>query len=74
MLKGRTKFIKGYLFATPLLLVLSFAVLLPALYNLGIAFYDYNLTSNSWKFVGLKNFAKLWESPLFWNSFTVTLL
>ncbi len=73
MLKGRTKFIKGYLFATPLLLVLAFAVLLPALYNLGIAFYDYSLTSNSWKFVGLKNFAKLWDSSFFWNSFTVTL-
>jgi len=72
--KGRTKFIKGYLFATPLLLVLAFAVLFPALYNLGIAFYDYNLTSNSWEFVGLKNFAKLWDSPFFWNSFNVTLL
>ena len=74
MFKGRTKFIKGYLFATPLLLVLAFAVLFPALYNLGIAFYDYNLTSNSWEFVGLKNFAKLWDSPFFWNSFNVTLL
>ncbi len=38
MLEGRTKLIKGYLFATPLLVVLALAVLFPAVYNLGIAF------------------------------------
>ena len=74
MLKSRTKFIKGYLFAIPLLVVLAVAVLFPALYNLGIAFSEYNATSNSWRFAGLENFAKLWNSPLFWNSFKVTLL
>ena len=74
MLKGRTKFIKGYLFAAPLLVVLALAVVFPALYNLAIAFFDYNLTSNSWRFIGLQNFAKLWTSFLFWNSFQVTLL
>ncbi len=74
MLKGRTKFIKGYLFAAPLMGVLAVAVLFPALYNLGIAFSDYNVASNSWRFAGLENFAKLWNSPFFWNSFKVTLL
>jgi multiple sugar transport system permease protein len=74
LLKSRTKFIKGYLFAIPLLVVLAVAVLFPALYNLGIAFSEYNATSNSWRFAGLENFAKLWNSPLFWNSFKVTLL
>ena len=74
MLKGRTKFLKGYLFAAPLLVVLALAVVFPALYNLAIAFFDYNLTSNSWRFIGLQNFAKLWNSFLFWNSFQVTLL
>jgi multiple sugar transport system permease protein len=74
VLKGRTRFIKGYLFAIPLLAVLALAVLFPALYNLGIALYDYQVTSNSWKFVGLQNFAKLWNSPFFWNSFQVTLV
>jgi multiple sugar transport system permease protein len=73
-LKCRTKFIKGYLFAAPLLVVLAVAVLFPALYNLGIAFSEYNVASNSWRFAGLQNFAKLWNSPLFWNSFQVTLL
>ncbi len=74
MLKGRTKFIRGYLFAAPLLVVLAVAVLFPALYNLGIAFSDYNVASNSWRFAGVQNFAKLWNSPFFWNSFKVTLL
>jgi len=74
VLKGRTKFIKGYLFAAPLLVVLAVAVLFPALYNLGIAFSDYNVASNSWRFAGVENFAKLWGSPFFWNSFKVTLL
>lgn len=74
MLKGRTKFIKGYLFAAPLLVVLAVAVLFPALYNLGVAFSDYNVASNSWRFAGVQNFAKLWNSPFFWNSFKVTLL
>jgi multiple sugar transport system permease protein len=74
LLKGRTKFIRGYLFAAPLLVVLAVAVLFPALYNLGIAFSDYNVASNSWRFAGVQNFAKLWNSPFFWNSFKVTLL
>ena len=74
MFKGRTKFIKGYLFALPLLVVLAVAVIFPAVYNLGIAFYKYNLTSNAWEFIGLQNFAKLWDSPFFWNSFRVTLV
>jgi multiple sugar transport system permease protein len=74
LLKGRTKFIKGYLFAAPLLVVLAVAVLFPALYNLGIAFSDYDVASNSWRLAGMQNFAKLWSSPFFWNSFKVTLL
>ena len=55
-------------------MVLAVAVLFPALYNLGIAFSDYNAASNSWRFAGVQNFAKLWSSPFFWNSFKVTLL
>lgn len=74
MLKGRTKFIKGYLFAVPLLVVLALAVLFPAIYNLGIAFYKYNVTDQNWQFIGFQNFVKLWNSVYFWNSFKITLL
>ena len=74
MFKGRSKFIKGYLFAAPLLVVLSLAVLFPAFHNLGIAFFKHNFMRNSWEFVGLQNFLKLLGSAYFWNSFKVTLL
>jgi len=74
VLKGRTKFIKGYLFAVPLLVVLALAVLFPAIYNLGIAFYKYNVTDQNWQFIGFQNFVKLWNSVYFWNSFKITLL
>lgn len=65
---------RGYLFAAPLLTVLGLAVLFPALYNLAIAFIKVNLTRNAWEFAGLQNFAKLWGSEFFWDSFGVTLL
>jgi multiple sugar transport system permease protein len=42
LLKRRTRFVKGYLFAAPLLAVLAVAVLIPALYNLGIAFCKFD--------------------------------
>ena len=74
MFKRRTRFIKGYLFAAPLLVILAVAVLLPALYNLGIAFCKFDPVSNVWRFSGLQNFARLGDSPVFWNSFKVTLL
>jgi multiple sugar transport system permease protein len=74
LLKRRTRFVKGYLFAAPLLAVLAVAVLIPALYNLGIAFCKFDPMSNTWQFSGIRNFATLVQSPLFWNSFKVTLL
>lgn len=72
--RRRSWIAKGYLFAAPLLVVLALAVLLPALYNLGIAFFDYNAMTQAWKFAGLRNFIKLWDSDYFWNSFAVTLI
>ncbi len=66
--------LRGYLFAAPLLAVLGLAVLYPAVYNLAIAFFKVDLTRNDWTFVGFRNFAKLWDSEFFWNSFGVTLI
>jgi ABC-type sugar transport system permease subunit len=74
MSSGGAAHLRGYLFAAPLLVVLGLAVLFPALYNLAIAFVKVNLSRGSWEFVGLQNFAKLWRSDIFWNSFGVTLL
>lgn len=65
---------KGYLFATPLILVLAAAVILPALYNTGLAFFRFEAGSGAWRFVGLRNFEHLFAQDGFWNAATVTLL
>jgi multiple sugar transport system permease protein len=74
MRESRAPRLRGYLFAAPLLAVLALAVLLPALYNLAIAFLEVDLTRSRWSVAGLRNFARLWESEFFWNAFGVTLV
>jgi multiple sugar transport system permease protein len=64
--------LKGYLFATPLIIVLAAAVVLPALYNAGLAFWRYDAMRDAWRFAGVDNFAKLVDAPAFWNAFWVT--
>jgi multiple sugar transport system permease protein len=65
---------RGYWFATPLILVLAAAVILPALYNTGIAFFRYDATGDSWRFAGTRNFVRLFAQDAFWNATAVTLL
>ena len=66
--------LKGYLFAAPLLAVLSGAVLLPALYNAALAFWRYDAMRDAWRFAGLSNFVALMDAPAFWNAVTVTAI
>jgi len=66
--------LRGYLFATPLVVVLAAAVILPALYNTGLAFFKYDATRDAWRFVGVQNFTTLLAQDSFWNSVSVTLL
>ena len=65
---------KGYLFATPLLVVLAAVVVLPAIYNALLAFFKYDAAGNGWRFVGLHNFSQLFAQDEFWNAASVTLL
>ena len=65
---------RGYLFATPLVLVLAAAVILPALYNTALAFFRYDAMRDAWSFAGLRNFDRLFAQDAFWNSTAVTLL
>ena len=65
---------KGYLFATPLLVVLAAVVILPAVYNAVLAFFKYDAASNAWRFVGMLNFSQLFAQDEFWNAASVTLL
>jgi multiple sugar transport system permease protein len=66
--------LKGYLFATPLLVVLAGAVLLPALYNAALAFWRYDAMRDSWRFAGASNFVALVDAPAFWNAVVVTAI
>lgn len=66
--------VRGYLFATPLIVVLAAVVVLPALYNTGLAFLKYDAIGDSWRFVGLGNFDKLVGQEGFWNAVGVTLI
>jgi multiple sugar transport system permease protein len=66
--------LRGYLFATPLVVVLAAAVILPALYNTGLAFFKYDATRDAWRFVGTQNFTTLLAQDGFWNAVSVTLL
>lgn len=66
--------VRGYLFATPLIVVLAAVVVLPALYNTGLAFLKYDAIGDSWRFVGLGNFDRLVGQDGFWNAVGVTLI
>jgi putative chitobiose transport system permease protein len=64
-----------YLFLAPALLVLSLAVFWPAFQAFLLSFteYGYNLTkAPTW--VGWKNFARLWQDPIFWKTLVNTLI
>jgi multiple sugar transport system permease protein len=65
--------LKGYLLATPLIVVLSAAVILPAIYNAALAFWRYDALRDVWRFAGIENFVKLADTPAFWNAFWVTV-
>ena len=65
---------KGYLFATPLIIVLGAVVILPALYNTGLAFFRHDAIGDVWRFAGTRNFARLFAQDAFWNATSVTLL
>jgi multiple sugar transport system permease protein len=65
---------KPYLFVLPLLIVMLAVVVYPVLYNARVSVFDYNAARDTWRFVGLDNFATVARSAQFWQSLRVTLL
>jgi multiple sugar transport system permease protein len=65
---------RPYLFVLPLLIVMLAVVVYPVLYNARVSVFDYTPVRQTWTFVGLQNFAKVFQSPQFWQSLRVTLL
>jgi len=66
--------VRGYLFATPLVIVLAAVVIIPALYNAGLAFFKYDAMRQAWQFIGAQNFTNLVARDEFGNAVWVTLI
>jgi multiple sugar transport system permease protein len=64
--------IQAYAFLWPALLILVALLVYPLLSVIRLSFHESNLTQESW--VGLENYRKLAEDPLFWKAFLQTIL
>ena len=58
-----------YLFIIPGLLLLLLFVYYPIFQNIRYSFLDWELFSGTKKFIGLKNYLKLFKSDTFWMAF-----
>jgi multiple sugar transport system permease protein len=63
--------ITGYLFISPFILGVLFWVVYPALMSAWLTVHEWNLITPA-KYVGLKNFQKMFADKLFWQSLRVT--
>ena len=70
-LAGRRTLI-GYTFISPFILGFVLWFLLPAVVAMWLTVHDWNLLSPP-KFVGFKNFERMWNDKLFWQSLKVTV-
>lgn len=61
----------GYLFISPWLISLLVFVLLPTVWSFYLSFTNYRLLG-SYKFVGFENYIKMFNTPTFWKSLSVT--
>ena len=62
----------GYLFLAPALLILVGILFLPTVFNLIISLYDWSLTADTQKFVGLDNFRYMFSDQTTLNSIWLT--
>lgn len=63
----------GYLLLTPALLLLIGILFLPMVFNLVISLYDWSLTDDTQKFVGLENYKYMFTDETTVNSIWLTL-
>lgn len=64
--------VSGYIFALPFIIGFIAFIVVPMAMSLYFSFCDYNILSPE-KWIGLKNYAKLFQDPKFWNALKVTL-
>jgi multiple sugar transport system permease protein len=64
----------GYAFLSPWLIGLMTVTALPALYSFYLSFTNWDLISNSGRYVGLDNYVRMFtEDPTFWHSVQITV-
>ncbi|SDQ36726.1 carbohydrate ABC transporter permease [Quadrisphaera sp. DSM 44207] len=64
----------GFWFVLPFLLVYAAFTLWPLVHGLGMSFFDTSLISDDSSFVGLANYARLFDDPQVWRTLGTTLL
>lgn len=64
----------GWKFLLPALLLISVVMAVPALYALGMSFFSWNGLSAQWTFVGLDNYAALFEDRVLGKAIVNTML
>lgn len=66
--------IDGILFAIPYLVLFAIFLLYPLLKGFYMSLFDWNVFAPSTsEFIGLENYVRMFQDPLFWKSFTNTL-
>lgn len=63
-----------YFFLIPALFLLSLTVFVPALQAFYLSFTTYQDIGESPKFIGIDNFVKLWQDPIFWLTLVNTIV
>lgn len=64
----------GWKFLVPALLLISVVMVLPALYAFGMSFFSWNGLSAQWAFVGLDNYAQLFDDRVLGKAVVNTIL
>ncbi|EHR0219383.1 sugar ABC transporter permease [Clostridium perfringens] len=74
----RTNSVHGYSFMMPALIIIGLFTVIPIIFAFVMMFFKVNLLSDTWSFVGLENFFKIFEDPKFWaackNTFRYVLV
>ncbi|MGL4953664.1 MAG: carbohydrate ABC transporter permease, partial [Culicoidibacterales bacterium] len=64
--------VHGYSFMSPALVIITVFTIIPIIAAFIMMFFKVDLLSDTWNFIGLGNFAKIFEDPKFWAAFSNT--
>lgn len=64
----------AYAFATPALVLILALLLVPIAVVIGLSFTDYQLGAIEWSWIGLGNYERMLDDPVFWRSLSNTFI